>query len=147
MTSARRNPGRRNAARVATVFTGAAVAAGTFIPSAMANTSGRVSGTIQKQPCSGRGTWLHIAGQLLGDVRCFGFSGLYDVSSGSGSRHPWTIVGLCGGNNFGVINPKYADHQGYSVGNWYRNEHSFTMNSVRNAGWVHGNNTQCPMSP
>jgi hypothetical protein len=160
---------RRKAMRVATVFTGAAAAAVTFAPTAMADTGqvaqpagrtmalrpldrrGPVYGSIKEAAsCGNTPHWVHLDGWdpngiTGGSFRtaCFGFKGLYDMSSGI-AGHPWLVTAECGGNNHGFLNYNYANAQSFNVGTYYRNEHSLSMNSVFIGGWA-GNDT-CPKS-
>jgi hypothetical protein len=95
--------------RVATTFTGAAVCAAAFAPTATAATHrpAGVQGNIQAGPCSAHPTWLHVEWSTQ-SLECYGFSGTITFSS------PIGMISQCGGNNYGWFNSKrnLPFHQG-----------------------------------
>ena len=108
------------ALRVATVFTGAAAAAGAFVPAAYAGGGhataqrtydqhaagrhgARLHGIVTKPNCpGGTSNWIHLGFHKQSD-RCYGFSGSL---FGTVSRPVWFATSFCGGNNFGWISGK-----------------------------------------
>ena len=114
------------------------------------NSFGRVSGNIQlNSNCSTTPHWVHIKGHsTLGasnTERCFGFKGTYDVSSGL-LNGAWIIEYECGGTNFGYLNPRQGDHQGFGPGTGFRRENNYHMGSIKITGWSAGGKA-CPVSP
>jgi hypothetical protein len=156
-------PATRKAMTVATVFTGAATAVAVFTPAAHAGAEnantvthrpqhrsgkvrpldqwGKQTGSIKEYSCSaGLAEWLHI-GMLHGIVDskytlCFGYHGLFDVSSYPFGA-PATVDGQCGGNNRGVLNPKTGGTLPFAQGTTYRSiGNNGGLNSISIAGWA-----------
>lgn len=114
----------RKSFQMATVFTGAAACAAVFAPTAgavtartapavragaaTARTTAAVPATVSENCNAGTKTWVHVyfpAGADHGPV-CFGDRGIVGVAS-------VTLLGVCGGNNSGVIFGYSTDHQGF----------------------------------
>lgn len=138
--------------KVATVFVGAAAVGGaTFMPvAARANNNGPVSGARIRESASCKdANWLHMEhstryGEAPSpETTCFGFSGLFDVSSGLAHR-PRVLYWECGGNNFGWINPHAGAGASFNQGTYYRKSYSRTWNSVDIFGWA--GTDKCPRS-
>lgn len=135
----------RKTMRIATVFTGAAVAAVGFAPAALAAPTappapGRPpapASSIRRTGCT-TNQWVHISYESIFRTECaaYGFVGI--------STAGFFMKGYCGGNNFGQLLYSSGKVRTYGNGNTYNHTLSGDyLSAIKNSGWNKSNKDTC----